>query len=293
MVELPQPAYQTSQGWLAEARRRRQPPPRWAFELLGPPPPTRLAEPAARARAAYRAVFISDLHLGTPSCHAGRVGHFLSSIDAHTLYLVGDIVDLWLMCRRVHWPAAQVEVVRALLHLAARGTRIVYLPGNHDSWLRRLAGTRWGAFEVADRAVHESLAGRRYLVLHGDQVDRAVSFSPWLAHLGARLYSSLVVLGRRLRRRSDGPSLARLGKHLAKRLCPGTRGFADNLRAAAAEHGLDGVICGHSHEARLDEAGQRGIAYHNCGDWVEACTALVERLDGSWGLLTWRDGEES
>jgi UDP-2,3-diacylglucosamine pyrophosphatase LpxH len=234
-------------------------------------------------RARFRTVFISDLHLGAAGARADDVAAFLKSIDCDTLYLVGDILDMWRLRKRWLWPEANNRVVRRLLKLGKRGTRIVYIPGNHDDPARRYAGLNFGGVEVALHSVHTTADGRSLLVTHGDQFDLVVRNARLLSALGAWAYDWLVRLNRHYNRlRSalglDYWSLSQYIKLKVKSACTHISRFEDALIEEARRSGHAGVVCGHIHKAEVREVG--GVAYYNCGDWVESCTALVEHADG-------------
>lgn len=240
----------------------------------------------------YRSIWISDVHLGFPGCQATLLLEFLQAIECETLYLVGDIVDLWYMRRRLYWPQAHNDVIRALLGKARRGTRVVYVPGNHDELLRDHCGTAFGNVRVVNTLVHTTASGRRFLVLHGDQFDSVVQCSPLLAVAGNVAYAGLLKLNlvvNWFRRRLGFPhwSLAGFLKHRVKNAVQYISNYGDAVAHAARERGLDGVICGHIHRAEISE--MRGVTYCNCGDWVESCTALAEHPDGTIELLRWSE----
>lgn len=244
----------------------------------------------------YRTVWISDVHLGFPGCQAEGLLEFLQSVECETLYLVGDIVDMWYMRKRLYWPQAHSDVIRELLDKARRGTRVVYVPGNHDELLRDHLGTTLGNVELINRLVHTTADGRRFLVLHGDQFDSVVQCSPILAVAGSKAYAGLLQLNRvinHFRRRLGFPhwSLAAFLKYRVKNAVQYISQFEDAVAHAALEEGLDGVICGHIHHAEI--TAMQGVTYCNSGDWVESCTALVERADGEIELLRWSEDQET
>ncbi|WP_244486679.1 UDP-2,3-diacylglucosamine diphosphatase [Aurantimonas sp. Leaf443] len=237
-----------------------------------------------------RTLFLSDLHLGSRAAQAGRLCAFLDACEAETIYLVGDVVDEWRLRRRWHWPDEHHGVTERLLARALSGRRVVYLPGNHDSFLRALPlPHRLGSVEVRNEAVHETADGRRLLVLHGDAFDWIVTRAPMLAHVGDRLYDLALYLGRAARRRrGDRPprfSLAAAAAQVVRRLAGQHEGFPAALARAAREKGCDGVVCGHLHVAGIQD--EDGVDYINCGDWIENATAVVERHDGRLELLRW------
>lgn len=239
-----------------------------------------------------RTVFISDVHLGFHGCSAGFLLDFLDRTECETLYLVGDIVDFWYMKKKRHWPKAHSDVLLKICDKARNGTRVVFVPGNHDEAVRPFAGMMFGCIEIQDRVVHETEDGRRFLVLHGDQFDSVVRCSRWLAKLGSWAYDRLLRMNsginraRRLLGR-DYWSLAAFLKHRVKNAVSYISSFEEAVVKAAVEEGVDGVVCGHIHQAEITH--MRDILYMNCGDWVESCTALVERADGTMELLQWRE----
>jgi UDP-2,3-diacylglucosamine pyrophosphatase LpxH len=248
------------------------------------------AIPPASSLPRLRTVFISDLHLGFRGCQAEYLLDFLERLDAEQLVLVGDIVDLWSMKRSAYWPLAHQQVLRAILRLARSGTRVVYVPGNHDDGLRELCGAEIAGIDIRRDFIHLAADGRRYLVLHGDDFDGAVQFCGALKLAGERLYDVLLWAGRGIeavrRRLGRGHwSLASWIKHSV----PDARRYIERFEHAAAyaarRHGLDGVICGHIHRPELRTVD--GIAYCNDGDWVEHCSALTEDRNGRLALVRW------
>ncbi|KAA9130306.1 UDP-2,3-diacylglucosamine diphosphatase [Marinihelvus fidelis] len=242
-----------------------------------------------------RTVFISDVHLGFPGCSAEFLCDFLDKVECETLYLVGDIFDFWYMKRRRYWPKAHGEVVHRLMKKARHGTRVVFVPGNHDEVCRAYDGMDMGCIEIHDRIIHETADGRKMLVLHGDQFDSVVRCSPWLAKIGCVAYGALLQLNILLNgmRRVFGMgywSLAAFLKNKVKNAVKYISSFEEAVVRAASEDGVDGVVCGHIHRAEITQVND--ILYMNCGDWVESCTALVEKHDGSIELLQWRDRAE-
>ena len=238
----------------------------------------------------YRSLFLSDFHLGTKGCQAQALLDFLKHNDADTIYLVGDIVDGWRLRSSWHWPQAHNDVVQKLLRKARKGSRVIYLPGNHDEFLRGFYGTHFGGIEVRETAVHETASGQRYLVIHGDVFDVVVANARWLAGFGDWAYEAALWTSRHLNvvRRSLGLSywsLSAWGKAKVKNAVNYIGRFEETLAAEADKHGVDGVICGHIHHAALRDIG--GFTYINTGDWVESCTAVAEHEDGRMEILTW------
>ncbi|MEQ1497920.1 MAG: UDP-2,3-diacylglucosamine diphosphatase [Novosphingobium sp.] len=252
-----------------------------------------LPEPRAfRPKRKYRTVWISDIHLGTRGCNAVLLLDFLRAIECDTLYLVGDVVDGWRLRKGWYWPDAHNEVVRRVLKLAHRGTRVVLVAGNHDEMLRPYAGMTFGGVEVALEAIHQTADGRRLLVTHGDAFDVVVLYHRWLAFLGDAAYSFLLGLNvvlNRVRRRLHMPywSLSSYLKKRVKNAVAFIGEFEEAVAHAARERGVDGVVCGHIHSAEIRQIGS--ITYYNDGDWVESCTALVEAADGAMSLVDWAE----
>jgi UDP-2,3-diacylglucosamine pyrophosphatase LpxH len=238
----------------------------------------------------YRALFLSDLHLGTKGCQATALLDFLKCHEADAIYLVGDIVDGWRLRSSWYWPQTHNDVVQKLLRKARKGARVIYLPGNHDEFLRDFYGTHFGGIEVCETAIHETAAGRRYLVIHGDVFDVVIANARWLAYLGDWAYEAALWISRHVNivRRRLGLtywSLSAWGKSRVKNAVNYIGRFEDTLAAEAQKHGVDGVICGHIHSAALRDIG--GFTYINTGDWVESCTAVAEHADGRMEIIRW------
>jgi UDP-2,3-diacylglucosamine pyrophosphatase LpxH len=233
-------------------------------------------DPHADATRRVRALFISDVHFGTRDCQAASLLELLQQSRADRIYLIGDIVDGWRLKASWYWPPSHDAVVRTVLQLMQNGTRVLYIPGNHDEFLRASLGLSFGGIEIVDHAIHRGADGRSHLVIHGDAFDPVVAQMRRLAALGIWVYAAAVLANdaanrwrRRLRQRSAAPHRAHAFERLAV--------------AEARRRRLDGVICGHVHCPALHEVD--GIQYLNAGDWVESCTAAVEHLDGSFALV--------
>ncbi|MFN4167019.1 MAG: UDP-2,3-diacylglucosamine diphosphatase [Pannonibacter phragmitetus] len=238
----------------------------------------------------YRALFISDVHLGTRGCQADLLLDFLKYNDAETVYLVGDIVDGWRLKRSWYWPQAHNDVIQKILRKARKGARIFYIPGNHDEFLRDFLGTHFGGVEVADSVVHTAADGREYLVIHGDQFDVVIRHAKWLAFFGDKAYVTALALntGFNLMRRRLGLtywSLSAWAKLKVKNAVNFIGRFEDALSDEARRKGVHGVICGHIHHAASHDID--GIHYINTGDWVESCTAVAEHHDGTFEVIRW------
>ena len=238
----------------------------------------------------WRTLFLSDVHLGSRVSRGERLIEFLRYHDADTLYLVGDIIDGWRLKSNWYWPDAHNEVLRELLRIACAGRKVIYVPGNHDEFLRDYCGVHFGGIEIAASAVHDGADGRRYLVVHGDECDRAIKSMRRLANVGYRANVALLALtaGVNHVRRQFGLSESRLPQRAKRKFKETTSYLADFQKAIAAlaqRHEADGVICGHVHHAAIHE--HLGVRYINCGDWVESCTAIAEGADGQFEILRW------
>ena len=241
----------------------------------------------------YRSIFISDVHLGTKDCKAEQLNNFLKHHTCETLYLVGDIIDGWKVAQnKWRWKQSHTNVIRRVLGHAKRGTRVIYVAGNHDEFLRPLIpyGIGFGMVEVVNQTEHIGLDGRHYLVTHGDLFDGITRITPWLSFLGDRLYDFVLNLNSRfnwLRHRLGFGywSLSRYLKYRVKKAVDFVFQFEVNLATYCRKKGYDGVICGHIHHAEIKEI--NGVTYMNDGDWVESMTALVEHHDGRWEIVTW------
>lgn len=240
----------------------------------------------------FRTLFISDVHLGTRGAQAEALLEFLRIHEAETIYLVGDIVDGWRLRSNWYWPQSHNDVVQKLLRKARKGARVIYVPGNHDEFLRGFCGTHFGGIEVRRSAVHEAADGRRYLVIHGDEFDVVIRHARWLAFLGDWAYVTALALSTQINRVRRGLgltywSLSAWAKLKVKNAVNFIGRFETTLATDAARRGVDGVICGHIHSAALRDID--GLTYVNTGDWVESCTAVVEHADGRMELINWTE----
>jgi UDP-2,3-diacylglucosamine pyrophosphatase LpxH len=239
----------------------------------------------------YRALFLSDLHLGTRGAQADLLLDFLKHNDAETIYLVGDIVDGWRLKSGWYWPQAHNDVVQKLLRKARKGARVIYVPGNHDEFARDYTGLVFGGVEVMDTAIHETAGGKKMLVIHGDQFDIVVRNARWLALLGNWAYEFALFANTWFNRvrRTFGVgywSFSAWAKLKVKDAVNFIGDFEETLASEAENRGVDGVICGHIHHATVKMFGK--TLYVNCGDFVESCTAIAEHDDGRLEILRWQ-----
>ena len=239
----------------------------------------------------HRTLFLSDIHLGTPGCKASLLIDFLHHNEAETIYLVGDIIDGWRIKRSWYWRADHNLVVQEILRRARKGTKIIYVPGNHDEALRDYTDLNLAGVAVVGEAIHKTADGRELLILHGDQFDSVVTYARWLARLGDQAYGMALALNNWLHviRRAFGRPYWSLSAYLKTRVKNAVEYISNYEQAvarAARERGVDGVVCGHIHHAEIRDID--GILYCNDGDWVESCTALAEDAQGQLKIITWQ-----
>jgi UDP-2,3-diacylglucosamine pyrophosphatase LpxH len=238
----------------------------------------------------YRAIFLSDIHLGTPGCKAEYLLDFLRHHESEYLYLVGDIVDGWALRSRFYWHQSHNDVVQKVLRRARKGTKVVYVPGNHDEAARQFVGLNFGDIAIRAEAEHRLLDGRRLWVVHGDFADAVIQNARWLAYVGDTLYDLILWLNRhfntlRARLGFGYWSLSQYLKHQVKNAVSFITDFEHALMRETRKRGYDGVVCGHIHKAEIRTVD--GLLYCNDGDWVESLTAMVETLDGELKIVTW------
>lgn len=243
-----------------------------------------------------KSVFISDVHLGYPGCSAKFLLDFLRNVECEKIYLVGDIIDFLYMRKKVHWPQEHNDVIRTLLGKAKHGTKVIYVPGNHDEPIRAHNDTVMGNVLIKNEIVHTTADGKRFLVLHGDQFDSIVKNSRLMAILGCKLYDWLLKANHivnyvRYRLRLPYWSLAAALKHKVKGAVNYISNFETAVSQMAKQKKVDGMICGHIHRAEIRKIDN--VLYCNCGDWVESCTALIENQNGSLEILHWTEQFES
>jgi len=238
-------------------------------------------------------VILSDIHLGTYGCHAEELLRYLKSIKPKKLILNGDIIDMWQFSKR-YWPASHMAVIKHITGLLAKGTKIVYLTGNHDEMLRKFAGLRLGNFQIANKKVIQT-GGKSAWVFHGDVFDVTMKYSKWLAKLGAVGYDTLIIINTfvnfLLTSVGRGKiSLSKRVKDSVKQAVKFINNFEETAAGIAISNGYDYVVCGHIHQPEMKtistEQGQ--VVYLNSGDWVENLTGL-EFHDGTWRIYRYLD----
>lgn len=236
----------------------------------------------------YRAIFISDIHLGSNGCRADILAPLLKHLRCEKLYLVGDIIDMWRLKQRWYWPTEHNTVVRRILKMTRNGTHAIFIPGNHDDAARQFKGLDFGQINVQLETIHHTLDGRKLLVTHGDQFDLVVTNARLTSMAGSMAYDWLVVANsfvNRLRAFVGLPFWSFSGyiKLKVKSACTFIANFESALLDEARAKGCQGVIAGHIHKAQIRS--ENNLTYYNCGDWVESCTLLVEHLDGRFEII--------
>jgi len=252
--------------------------------------PRAAVPPEADAPRRLRTIFLSDIHLGTAGCKAAHLIDFLRHHEAEQLYLIGDVIDAWALKRRFYWPQTHNDVVQKLLRCARKGTRVIYVPGNHDEIGRQFAGLAFGGIEIRADAEHRLVDGRRLWVVHGDFADGVIQHARWLAKVGDRLYDFILWLNRHFNTvralfGRDYWSLSQYLKHKTKNAVSFITDFEHVLLREARRRGYHGVVCGHIHKAEIRTVDD--MLYCNDGDWVESLTGLVETLDGELQIIEW------
>ena len=238
----------------------------------------------------YRAIWISDVHLGTPGCQAKFLLDFLKHNESDTLYLVGDIIDGWRLKKSIYWHQSHNDVVQKILRKARKGTEVVYVPGNHDESIRQFLGLSFGEIKVVPEAIHTTADGRKLWITHGDLFDGVMQYAKWLAYVGDNLYSLILYFNRylnllRVRMGMQYWSLSQYLKHQVKNAVSYIADFEMIMAREARLRGCQGVVCGHIHKAEIRMIDN--LLYCNDGDWVESLTALVETHEGELKIVHW------
>jgi len=244
----------------------------------------------------YKTVFISDVHLGTKMSQAENLLDFFKTFECEKMYLVGDIIDGWAMNRSKYWPQTHNDVIQKLLRRARKGTEIIYIPGNHDEFMRDFCDFEFGHIILARESIHVGIDSKLYLITHGDQFDAVISHAKWLSKVGSWAYDVSIVINRylnKIRKLLGMPywSLSSYLKQTVKESVNFIGDYETTLSNYVKSKKLDGIICGHIHHVKISDIG--GIRYMNCGDWVESCTALVEHHDGSFEIIDWKKNERN
>ena len=238
----------------------------------------------------YRTIWISDIHLGTSGCQANYLLDFLKHNDAHTFYLVGDIIDGWRLKKSWYWPQSHNDVIQKLLRKVRKGAEVFYIPGNHDEMARQFIGMTFGEIQIQNEMIHVTADGKRLWVTHGDLFDSVMQYAKWLAYLGDTAYTCILVVNRwfnniRIKLGFQYWSLSQFLKHKVKNAVSFIADFEAIMAREARKRKCDGVVCGHIHKAEIRDI--EGLLYCNDGDWVESLTALVETFDGELKIIHW------
>ena len=241
-------------------------------------------------------VVISDLHLGTYGCHAKEIVNYLQSISPNLLILNGDIVDGWQFSKS-YFPAAHLEVINEIFNLQHNGTRVVYITGNHDEFLRRYSDLNIGNFQLTDKLIIE-IDGKLTWIFHGDVFDNTTKGSAkLLAKLGGKGYDMLILVNRFInfslqKIGKDKISFSKKIKNRVKEAVKYINDFEETAASLAIEHKYDYVICGHIHQPQQKVITNKHgkVIYLNSGDWIENLTSL-EYYDHSWHIYHYNDEE--
>jgi UDP-2,3-diacylglucosamine pyrophosphatase LpxH len=238
----------------------------------------------------YKSIFVSDVHLGTKGCQANKLLEFFKYTRSENLYLVGDIIDIWAMQKSFHWPQSHNDVIQKILRKSRHGTKVFYIIGNHDELLRKFIPMDFGDIHFVNRVIHKTNSGKKYVVVHGDAWDGVMKHAKWLSKLGSIAYNLLLKLNviinffRKLRGKEYW-SLAKFLKYKVKNAVKYIGEYEKTVSNYAKKKKFDGIICGHIHHA--EDRDFNGVNYLNCGDWVESCTALAEKYDGTFEIIYW------
>lgn len=243
--------------------------------------------------AQYKSIFISDVHLGTKGSQAKVLDDFLRNNNSEKLYLVGDIIDGWKLQKKIYWPQEHSNVIRKIIGKARKGTKVYYIPGNHDEVLRKWMDMdlRFGKIKIVSDYIHKGVDGKKYYVVHGDVFDGITRLAPWVAWSGDYAYTITQNLNRwynQLRKKfgMDYWSFSKFLKYNVKKAVDFIFKFEENITSYCNNKEYTGVICGHIHTPTIKDI--NNVKYMNCGDWVENTTALVEHLDGRFEIVEWK-----
>jgi UDP-2,3-diacylglucosamine pyrophosphatase LpxH len=237
----------------------------------------------------YKLIAISDVHLGTKGSKADLLLSFLRDAECDNLFLVGDIFDGWRLKRNWYWAEDHSTVVQKILRMGRKGTKIYYIPGNHDEFMRQFLEHSFGNIELHNEMVYTAVNGKQYIIIHGDKFDIVTMNMKWIAHAGDWAYTALLNINTAIHWfrsyfRLPYWSLSKWAKHKVKEAVNFIGNYEQSLINYARIKQVNGVICGHIHSSNISVID--GIEYMNSGDWVESCTALVEHLDGTWEIVS-------
>ncbi len=243
----------------------------------------------------YRTVWLSDIHLGCKDCKADYLLDFLEHTTIDTLFLVGDIIDLWALSKQFRWPASHNKLLHKLLSLSdstnpKHKTKVIYLPGNHDEPAQKYDQMTFGEVEIHREYIHTTASGKKLLLMHGDQFDQEVCFGRTHAWLGDKGYDLLLFVNRwyNFFRAKSGYGYWSLAGYIKSRVRGANEAigrYRDAAIGTAKARGVDGIVCGHIHHPEMTTVD--GVTYYNDGDWIENCSALTEDHQGNMKLVYW------
>lgn len=240
-----------------------------------------------------RTVWLSDMHLGSPGCKTEFLLDFLTKVECEYLYLVGDIIDISYMKKNgFYWPESHNNVIYEILNKAKKKTKVFYIPGNHDEVFRQYDGFKFGNVEIHNKCIHQTVDGRKLLMMHGDEFDSALNHSALVSFIGDKSNDLLLYVNRYLHAFHSKMGIPYWSySAFIKRKVKGVVNLTSTIEAAVMDEvkksEVDGIVCGHQHQAQIKEV--NGVLYCNDGDWVESCTAMIEHYDGALELLQWRE----
>lgn len=254
-----------------------------------------------KAPTTYRSIFLSDFHIGAKNFNAASLLDFLRSTESQTLYLVGDIIDGWKLNKRWYWSEEVSQVFDELFRKAHEGTKIIYITGNHDEAVRELSllkRLRYAArldIQIKNRIIHKTARGQDFLILHGDQFDRAIlrgALSRWSDRIYdyfAEKFQHRKKLNIEIEGKVKRFSLSKFLSYHGQVALNILNNFETALAREAKRSDVEGIVCGHTHIADLKKIG--AITYANCGAWLKGNgSAIVETVQGRMELLDWPQG---
>jgi UDP-2,3-diacylglucosamine pyrophosphatase LpxH len=241
-------------------------------------------------------VIISDIHLGTYGCHATELVSYLRSIEPKLLILNGDIIDIW-QFRKRYFPASHMQVIKEIFSMMSKGTKTVYITGNHDETLRRYSGLEMGNLQLVDKLVID-INGEKTWIFHGDVFDSTTKGSAKLiAKLGGHGYDMLILVNRAINWLlklfgKEKMSLSKKVKNSVKKAVSWISDFEQTAAELAIENNYKNVICGHIHQPQIKQVttDNGSVTYMNSGDWIENLTSL-EYDNNCWKIHHWNDIE--
>ena len=236
---------------------------------------------------------ISDVHLGTFGCHAKELLNYLNRISPKTLILNGDIIDIW-QFRKRYFPKSHLAVIQKIIDLSTKGTKVIYITGNHDEMLRKFSDMTMGNFSVVDKLVMD-LDGKKAWFFHGDVFDASIQNAKWLAKLGGWGYDLLILINRfinwfLIKLGREKFSLSKKIKNSVKKAVKYIQDFEVTASDLAIDNNYKYVVCGHIHQPQMIRKTNKvgTTLYLNSGDWIENLSAL-EYNDKRWNLLLYND----